>query len=139
MFALGPDLTAPANHSHVPVPLPWGSTPEPPGPAILAPTNLGPDLSAPPKPGPSAAPTALTPPGPHQRVASPQCHGDTPPWAAAPTPGTAMDSLVAQATSTLEQISKAVNILTYFRPAQEPTVPVLPWPAGHPETALLDY
>ena len=59
------------SHSHVPVTLSWGLTPDRLGPAITAPTTPGPPLSVPSNPGPAAAPTAFATPGPSRRVSTP--------------------------------------------------------------------
>ena len=45
---------------------------------------------------------------------------------------------MALGTSTLYQISQAVNLLFYLRSSQQPTVAAPPQSAGHPETSLLE-
>ena len=73
VIALG--LALAAFDSNIPVPvhisLPLGLTHDPLGPAITSPATPVPTLSAPSNPGPAAAPTALAPSGPAQRVATP--------------------------------------------------------------------
>ena len=63
VLALYPSNTAPASHSPVPVMPPSGSTPDPPGLAILAPATPGPTPSEPNNPSPDSALPSLSPPG----------------------------------------------------------------------------
>ena len=71
VLALGLPLASFDSHSTVPVPLPWGFTPDPLGLAITAPATPGTSPSAPSNPVPAAAPTALAPHGPSQRISTP--------------------------------------------------------------------
>ena len=138
VITLGLDLIAPAYHSPIPVPTPWGSTPDPPGLAITAPANPGPALSTTANPVPVASPTALAPPGSAQQLASPQCPGANPQEVPASATGKAADPLLTRATSTSEQIAQAFCLLTYLRFTQQSTVAAPPRSKGYPATALIE-
>ena len=111
VISLRLSLTYLASHSTAFVLLPWGLTPDPLGPAITAPATLGPAQSATLKSGLVATPTELAPLGPDQRLAAAQFPGTIPPGVAVPTPSKTTDPLLAQATSTTEQIKQAVFLL----------------------------
>ena len=123
---LGLSQISPAPHSPVLVRPSWGLTHESPGPAIIAPTTPGPDPSATTNPGPVITPIALSPPGPDRQVSFPQCPLGLQLGMAALAHGVATDPLVDIASSTVEQITQAADLLTYIRSAQQLTVAAPP-------------